>query len=355
MTNTRRPPNRSTSTGAAIADAASEHASPGARTTPSGSRITIRDVARSAHVSIGTVSRALNGRPGVHPDTRRRVMAAVAELGFDPDQAARELSNRRPVRVGLSVARGFRRLIPFFVLFKEHLLDGLASGGFRVHDVPTGADGLPTAEADLYLLFGAHADDPRIAHLEAQERPFILVGHRKGVRSVAADDVQGGRLAAEHLLRLGHRDILHLTGALSSQAFFDRARGFGAALADADVDVGKPSICEDPSALAAYRAFRTLLESGARPTAVFAATDEMAVGCQAAAVDAGLAIPGDLSVVGFDDMPEVGFDLTTVRQDIGELARITIDLLHEALADAPVRSAFLPVHLVTRGSTAERR
>jgi LacI family transcriptional regulator len=318
-------------------------------------RVTIRDVARAAGVSTGTVSRALNGRAGVHPDTRRRVSAAVAELGFDPDQAARELSNRRPVRVGLSVAQGQRRLIPFFVLFHEHLLDALASSGFRVHDVPTGPDGLPTEEADVFVLLGAHPDDPRLAHLAGLGCPFVLIGHRRGVRSVAADDALGGRLAAEHLLRLGHRDLLHVTGDLHSQAFADRAGGFAQGLRAAGIEPPKPLVCDDLSALGAYRALRRRLESGRRPSAVFAATDEMAVGCRAAALDAGMAVPIDLSVVGFDDMPEIGAELTTVRQDIREVARVAVELLHEALRGEPVRTARLPVHLITRGSTAERR
>jgi LacI family transcriptional regulator len=320
-----------------------------------GARATIRDVARLANVSIGTVSRALNGRSGVHPDTRTRVLAAVEALGFDPDPSARELSNRRPLRVGLSVAYGHRRLTPFFVLFLEHLTAGLASGGFRVHDVPTASDGLPADDAEAFVLLGAHPDDPRIPHFEALGLPFVLIGHRAGCRSVAADDEAGGRLAAEHLLRLGHRDLLHVTGDLHQQAFADRARGFAGALRDAGLEPSRPITCDELSALGAYRALRRHLEAGLRPTAVFAATDEMAWGCQVAAADLGLSVPLDLSLVGFDDMPEVGETLTTVRQDIAALARSTVDLLHDALAGKPARVVRLPVHLIVRGTTAERR
>jgi LacI family transcriptional regulator len=318
-------------------------------------RATIRDVARLAEVSIGTVSRTLNGRSGVHPDTRRRVLAAVETLGFDPDPSARELSNRRPLRIGLSVAHGHRRLTPFFVLFLEHLTGHLASGGYRIHDVPSGRDGLPAEEADAFVLLGAHPDDPRIPHLEADGRPFVLIGHRAGCRSVAADDEAGGRLAAEHLLRLGHRDLLHVTGDLHQQVFADRSRGFAAALADAGIVPGRPLASDELSALGAYRALRRHLEGGGRPTAVFAATDEMAWGCRSAAHDLGLSVPLDLSLVGFDDLPEVGESLTTVRQDIGALARVTVELLHEALAGEPARSVRLPVTLTVRGTTAERR
>jgi LacI family transcriptional regulator len=319
-------------------------------------RPTIRDVARHAGVSVGTVSRALNDRAGVHPDTRRRVRDAVAALGYAPDQAARELAIRRPVTVGLSVAHGHRRLTPFFVVFLEHLLDGLASSGLRVRDVPTGPDGLPTEETDAVVLLGAHPDDPRITHLQALGRPFVLVGHRDGVRSVAADDVAGGRLAAEHLLRLGHRSLLHVTGDPHGQAFGDRHRGFREALAAAlGADRTAPVlVCDDLTTLGAYRALRRYLADAPAPTAIFAATDELAVGCLAAAADLGLRVPHELSVIGFDDLPEIGAGLTTIRQDFGALARVTIDLLLEGLRGDPVRAVRLPVHLLARGTTAER-
>jgi len=334
-------------------------------------RPTIRDVATAASVSIGTVSRVLNGRSGVHPATRRRVTQAVDALGYDPDRAARELSNRRPITVGLSVARGHKRLIPFFVLFLEHLLDELATGGLRVRDVPTNADGLPSYETDALILLGAHPDDPRITHLQAVGKPFVLVGHRQGVRSVAADDVAGGRLAAEHLIRLGHVKLLHVTGDLHSQAFVDREAGFSQAVTEAGLEEPRLVECDDLTALGAYRAVRQAIEgSGARGTnpstgsvvvgrggysAIFAATDEMAVGCLAAMSDLGLRVPADVSIVGFDDMPEIGEALTTVRQDIANLARVTVELLKEGLRGESVRSARLPVQLIVRGTSAERR
>ena len=316
--------------------------------------VTIHDVAAAAGVSIGTVSRVLNHRSGVSPATREMVRAAVARLGYQPDRAARELSNRRPVTVGLSTAYGHRRLIPFFMLFLEHLMDELATSGLRLRDVPTGRDGLPAEPADAYMLFGAHPDDPRVADLQSRGVPFVLIGHQDGVRSVAADDVAGGRRAAEHLLRLGHTRALHVTGELGSQAMADRAAGFLAAYAEAGAPEPRVLECDDLSALGAYRAVARDLADSAY-TAVFAATDELANGAIAALADAGLRVPSDVSVVGFDDMPEVGEDLTTVRQDIAAIARTAVELLHEALNGAPVRGVRVPVSLVVRGTTAERR
>jgi len=318
-------------------------------------RATIHDVADHAGVSIGTVSRALNDRRGVHPDTRRRVLASAAALAYDPDKAARELSNRRAVDIALSVAHGYRRLTPFFGLFLQHLAEHLAIEGLRVREVASGSDGLPVRDADAFVLLDAHPDDPRLEHLARLGRAFVLVGHAQGVRCVAADDEAGGRIAAEHLLRLGHTDSVHLTADLHAQAFADRARAFTAAFEAGGAGPATTIVADDASTLGGYRAMRTHLEGGARPGAVFAATDELAIGCITAAADLGLRVPSDLSVVGFDDLPEIGTRLTTVRQDIALLARETVTLLHEALAGAEVRAVRLPVTLVSRGTTAERR
>ena len=318
-------------------------------------RATIHDVAEHAGVSIGTVSRALNDRGGVHPDTRRRVLASAAALAYDPDKAARELSNRRAVDVALSVAHGYRRLTPFFGLFLQHLSERLATEGLQVREVASGSDGLPVRDADAFVLLDAHPDDPRIEHLTRLGRAFVLVGHAHDVRCVAADDEAGGRIAAEHLLRLGHVDSVHLTADLHAQAFADRAHGFATAFDAAGAGQATTIIADDASTLGGYRAMRAHLEGGARPGAVFAATDELAIGCITAAADLGLRVPSDLSVVGFDDLPEIGARLTTVRQDIALLARETVALLHEALAGAQIRSVRLPVTLVSRGTTAERR
>ena len=324
---------------------------------PDSKNVTIHDVANATGVSIGTVSRALNDRGGVSATTRTRVLAAVESLGYQPDRAARELSNRLPVTVGLSTAFGHRRLIPFFMLFLEHLMEELASSGLRLRDVPTGPDGLPAESMDAYMLFGAHADDPRIADLERRGTPFVLVGQRNGVRCVAADDVAGGRLAAEHLLRIGHRHALHVTGARNSQALGDRADGFMQAYAAAEAPPPRLIECDEISSLGAYRAMARDLRNRqtADYTAVFAATDELALGVITALDDVGMRVPADVSVVGFDDMPETGERLTTVRQDIAAIAKTAVALLHEALNGAPVRGVRVPVSLVVRGTTAERR
>lgn len=317
--------------------------------------MTIQDVARGARVSTGTVSRVLNDRPGVSDATRREVQGTIARLGYRPDHAARTLS-RQAVRIGLSLATGARRLTPFFMLFLEHLIAELQQDGYRFEEVPAGSDGLPRWLTDGMLLHGVHDDDPRLPYLRKRGVPFVVVGHAAGAPWVMPDDRGGAREATRHLLALGHREVLHLSGHMSQQAFQDRYQGYRDACSEAGVQPQRALLLEhDVGALAAYRAVRRAYEQGASATALFAASDEMASGAVAALEDLGKNVPLDVSVVGFDDLPEVGGSLTTVRQDIGKITATAVALLREGLRGAPLRTVTVPVQLVVRGTTARRK
>jgi LacI family transcriptional regulator len=319
-------------------------------------RSTIADVAQAARVSTGTVSRVLNDRPGVRPETRRAVLAAIDSLDYRPDAAARTLSIRRAARIGLNMAPGSRRLTPFFMLMLESLIGELSADGYLLQEVANRSDGLPEHLTDAFVLFGAHDDDARLPYLNEREIPFVLLGHADNVRWVMPDDYDGGLQATSHLIRLGHRRILHLSGLVNNQAFGDRYGGHCQALRDAGLPIEPELLADgDFSMLGGYRAVRSAIERGLDFTAVFAASDEMAVGAIAAIEDAGLRVPFDISVVGFDDLPEIGETLTTVRQDIPRLAAIAVELLKGAIAGRESAHAVVPVRLVTRGTTARRR
>jgi LacI family transcriptional regulator len=319
-------------------------------------RITIQEVAARAGVSTGTVSRVLNNRSGVHALTKQTVLTTIAKLGYKPDQAARELSFRQSPRIGLSVASGNRRLIPFFMLFLEHVIDELQNDGYRLEEIPTRTDGLPERLTDGMILFGAHDDDPRIPYLQKNHIPFVLIGHSEGIRWVMPDDFQGGLEATRHLIRLGHQHIAHVSGLMNNQAFQDRYRGFQQALTEAKLKA-KPELLLDGdfTTLGAYRAVRKACEKGLNFSALFAASDEMAIGGIAALEDMGLKVPLDVSVVGFDDLPEIGEKLTTVRQDIHTMAARAVTLLKEGLQGQGIRHEIIPVQLIVRGTTARKR
>ena len=321
-------------------------------------KATIADVAKAAGVSTGTVSRVLNERPGVKAQTKTQVLATIEELGYKPDAAARELSANQGKRIGLHVATGERRmvLIPYFMLFLEHLVEELQNDGFRLHEIPSRPDGLPEYLTDGVVLLGAYEDDPRVTYLQKEEVPFVLVGHSDEVRSVAPDDFDGGKQAARHLLKLGHTDIVHVSGFTNSQASFDRYEGFKRVLGEAGLEFPEGNLLDGEfTSLGAYRALRKAYERGLRFSAVFAASDEMALGVIAALEDVGLRAPADVSVVGFDDLPGVAPNLTTVRQDIAQIAAASVTLLQEGLRGEPVRSQVMPVQLVVRGTSSRKR
>ena len=320
----------------------------------SNSHVTIQDVAKAAGVSTGTVSRVLNDRAGVRKTTRGIVLEAIKTLNYRPDQSARQLSFRQATRIGLHI-RGVRRLTPFYMLFLEHLMAELSSDGYRLEEIPSRSDGLPEYLTDGLVLFGAHDDDPRIKVLKDSGVPFVLVGHQEGTRWVSPDDFDGGLTATEHLLRLGHRQIVHVTGAMQGQGEHDRYQGYKEALARAGLEAERKFVLGgDYTTLGAYRVVRKAVEGGLAFSALFAASDEMAVGAMAALEDVGLNVPADVSVVGFDDLPEVGQKLTTVRQDIAQIASTTVTLLKEGLRGEAVRHEIVPVSLVVRGTTAKR-
>lgn len=321
---------------------------------PASDRITIHDVAEGARVSTGTVSRVLNNRPGVNPRTKARVLEAMQSLGYRPDQAARELSFAQNRTIGLHVGSPVERNRPFFAQFLSHISRELRDSGFRFEEIRSRPDGMPEQIPDGLVLFGAHEADPRIPELRANSVPTVLLGRHNEVSCVAADDADGGRQVAEHLVRLGHTSFACILGGLHSQGEFDRLTGFRGGLARHGFELSNEMILDGEfTSLGAYRAMRRALERGLSVSAVFAASDEMAIGAMAAAEDHGVRVPLDLSVVGFDDMEGIAGDrLTTVRQSIADLAHSAVELLREQLAGGERRSITLPVTLIVRTSTA---
>ena len=316
-------------------------------------KLTIQHIAVRAGVSKGTVSRVLNARTTVAESTRVRVLAVMDELGYRPDPAARELSLRTKHTLGLSLARADRRLAPYFVLFRQALLRELQELGIPVEELDedlASSKRLPSA----MLVLSAEARDPRLEFLLEQGVPTVLVGHHQSLSCVAPADEDGAYQATRHLLELGHRDIALLSGLESRQGVMDRELGFARALDE--YGLGKPSsatrLVGNFELLGGYRAVRRAWEGGQRFSALFCESDEMAVGAIAALEDLGIGVPQDVSIVGFDGMPELPYHLTTVAQDIPSIARGAVELLLEALQDLPARRIINPVSLVVGDTTA---
>lgn len=314
---------------------------------------TITDVARLSGVSTGTVSRVLNQRPGVHPETRARVLEVVQKLGFVPMQAARELTGHTDT-VGILLAPGTRRYIPYFIHLFEHLNEALWRDSLQLTETPVDKVGLPLEPARGYILLGAHDHDPRIEYLHSNQIPFVLIGVYPHSFWVSPDDENGSLEATRHLLELGHTQLVHLTGDVSFQAGRERFQGFKRALEHKGLTYNPEQLLNgDFTSLGAYRVITKCWNRGQHFTGIVAASDEMAVGAVAALEDLGVKVPLEVSVVGYDDLPEVGENLTTMRQDISEIARTAVRLLKEAIAGVKPYGIRSPVRLVVRKTTSQ--
>lgn len=325
---------------------------------------TISEVARQAGVGVATVSRVLNGSPAVREETRRRVLDAIAALGYAPNPAARALSTGRSLSIGV-IAPFFTR--PSVMERLRGVSRVLTGAGYRLvlfdverpgHDsesfrtLPGGLDGL--------LSISLCPPDADLARFEAAGMPVVLVDHAdRRLPGVYTDDVEGGSLATEHLLSLGHRriaflgDFEHNYHGFTSSAM--RRSGYERALAAAGLAVDPELVRRAPHGREPAAAqTRELLLAEQPPTAVFAASDTQALGVLEAAESLGVAVPGDLAVVGYDDIELARYaGLTTVAQPLEESGECGAELLLAALDGAVTAGSQLPVELVVRSTTAQ--
>lgn len=340
---------------------------------------TIFDVARLAGVSHQTVSRVLNDLPNVRPATRQRVEQAITQLRYTPSQAARSLVTRRSRTIGLittggpdygpsSTALGFNeaaRDARYAVSMASMLESDPAS-------LRQAVDLLLRQNVEAIVLIAAHRgalDAVRGIELGV---PLVAVEstHRDGFHRVSIDQYQGARILVDHLVGLGHRRIAHLAGPADSVDALERVRGWRDALSEHGL-VAREPLVGDWTPASGFRLGRELVadlgvgddddgRSGERVgelfTAVFAANDQMALGVIHALSERGLRVPGDVSVVGFDDIPEAEHfapPLTTMRQDFPELGRTIMSTLLEVLSDADSVGVRRSVpQLIVRESTA---
>lgn len=332
-------------------------------------RPNIADVARVAGVSKGAVSFALNDRPGVAESTRARILAVAAELGWTPSHRARALSSSRAMTVGLVVARAPETLgaDPFFPAFIAGIETSLAERGqaLLLQVVPDQESERLSYEAlassgrvDGVFLTDLRVEDPRPALLKSLGLPTVVIAPNPIEGSwpvVAVDDRPGIADAVEHLARLGHRRIAHVTGPVEFVHTRSRHEAWAGALAAAGLAEGF-SVNSDFSPAGGAHATSQLLDSPEPPTAIVYANDLMAIAGMAAAQTRGLHVPHDLSVTGFDDTVIAGHlrpPLTTVRTDVFGWGRAAAEcLLRLVDGDQCPDVTLPPPQLVLRASTA---
>jgi DNA-binding LacI/PurR family transcriptional regulator len=326
----------------------------------------IRDVARAAGVSYQTVSRVLNNHPSTRPETRQRVLDAVHALGFRPNLAARRLATKRSFTIGVVITVNGSYYGPTSSI--SAIEDAAREAGYAtLLASPRSNDEGALSEAIEHLIGEAVegivvlAPQTRTAEVIAgigTTVPVVLLQSDRAGSSpgLSVDNELGGALVARHLLGLGHRRLAMVVGPQDWSEAQARQRGFEAALAESGLS--PVAVSEgDWSAESGYEAFRRLAPHDF--TGVFCANDQMALGLIHAAFDRGITVPRDLSVVGFDDVPESAHylpPLTTIKQDFEILGRRSIQSLLGEVEGAPA-SFDTPVRpsLVTRASTLPLR
>ncbi|HRO95016.1 LacI family DNA-binding transcriptional regulator [Citricoccus sp.] len=306
--------------------------------------VTIRDVARAAGVSISTVSRVLDDRhpPSTSPSAER-VRAAATELGYRPDAYASGLRRQHSRTVGVLVPRLSDTVMAMF--FEEVARACAAQAGFAIvattEDRPeaerAAAETLLRQRVDGLILTTARLDDPFAAELRTQGVPHVLALRTDHVSPTAAgDDELGGYLATRHLLDLGHRQIALVAGPSYASTAVARQAGYRRAMAEAGLADVEHLIHESTFGMdSGETAARAILTGPDRPTAIFAVNDNTAIGVLAAAQAAGLSVPDDLSVVGYNDIPvsaRLPVALTSVRVPFDRIATHAVDLLTQQLA-----------------------
>lgn len=330
--------------------------------------VTIADVAKHAGVGLGTVSRVLNGSPQVRDATRMKVEDSIDTLGYRPNPLARSLSLGRGHTVGV--------IVPFFthpsaVERLRGVVAALADSGYDLvlfnvsspfhPDEPFHAlTGPHRADGLLVMSLPAPAND--LERLSRARVPVVLVDTRaEGVTVVVSDDRTGGRLAVEHLIELGHRDIAYIgedpANAFGFTATAEREQGYRDVLGERGIRVRPSLVCHGPHDHEVAKSLAIeLLSRPEPPTAIFASSDVQALGALAAAAALGRTVPAELSVIGYDDIDMSAYaGLTTVRQplfDSGFLAaRLLLDALDGGGPPAPGVTE-LPIELVPRSTTS---
>ena len=336
----------------------------------SGNAVTLRDVARLAGVHPGTVSRALNAetRALVNEETAQRVVQAAQQLGYRPNPIARGLKTNRSYTIGVLIPDLTNPLFPPIARGIEDRLDDdgytplIASTDNDPERERVDFEAMRARQVDGFITATARADHALLDDITAAGLPIVLVNRRLidgGLPAASVDDHEGMRLAVDHVVELGHTRIAHIagsqrlsTGYYRHQGFVDTMRAHGLE-PDRNLVVFSEAFTEPEGA----RLCRELLDGETRPTAILAANDLLALGCYDVLAERGLSCPGDVSVVGFNDMrfaDRFAPPLTTVRLPHYEIGAASAGLLLERLQNpaAPVRQVLLAPTLVVRASAA---
>jgi LacI family transcriptional regulator len=331
--------------------------------------ITIKDVAEQAGVSIQTVSRVINNRPDVSPETRQNIRATIDKLGYQPFANARGLAAKRTYTLGLvtgdfsdpwfsQVATGAEREV------QEHGYYFMLGNSNCAPDEELKFLRLLTerhVEGVLFVRANYENENDHLNRLQEYGIPVVTVGYLwpdSGLAMVDVDNIGGGRKATDYLIGLGHRHIAMLTGPTKWKSVHDRTEGYLQALENAGIPIRQELICKgDWLHRSGYEHTRELIEKKIPFTAIFAHNDRIARGAIYALHQAGLRVPEDVSIIGYDDVPEAEFadpPLTTIKQPMAEVGQAATRFLIQWIEDPAIipKQVLFDTSLIIRSSCA---
>lgn len=308
-------------------------------------KATIHEAAKIAGVSIASVSRALNNKPGLSEKTRKKILSICQELGFVPSTSARELTGSHKNTIAISL--GPRDFYPsrYLGMLWPSLSTAIRNSGRNL--LPASFDEVDLEQVGGAILLGITHNDPRIEVCKTMNLPFVCIGMSEGSFWVAPDDFNGGREATQHLVDKGLTNICFVTPTTYGDGYQFRHQGYMSVMASNGLPVRELRTGSDPlGEIAAYRYFMNIDKIQLEAYQGFVCEcDETALGVIAALKDRGYTLPTDFSVVGYDGLPGISRELTTIQQDIDKIAARVASMLERAmLLEQPIGS-IVPVSL----------
>ena len=301
---------------------------------------TIKDVAKLAGVHASTVSRVINNDSRISEKTKNRVLLIINKLGYTPNAVARGLKTKRTYTLGMLIPDITN---PFFAEIVRGVEDAANKNSFNVILCNTDdklkkekiyLEILKGKRVDGFILGTAHVKDKSILELEKKKFPYILISRnieKLNKNCIIVDDVEGGIMATEYLIKMGHRRIAHITGPLKTRSALNRLKGYKLALKKHDIEYSDELVGEgDFRIKGGYQVMKRFLKLAEPPTAIFAANDLLALGAMQVIQKKNFRIPEDFSVIGFNDIKLASFvypPLTTIRQPMLEMGGLAVKTL----------------------------
>ena len=336
-------------------------------------KLTLEEIGKLAGVSRSTVSRVINAQPDVKDQIRERVLKVIEETGYIPNPAARSLAMHRSGILGLVIPRRVATLFgdPYFSRLTQGITQACYSQGYMLSlflfyskedEQMALSHILQNSYLDGVIVQATTDSDPVIPHLHKSSMPFLVLGRLNQMEAtisyIDVDNVSGAYKATTHLIELGYRRIAHIAGVLDNRPALDRKAGYERALREHNLPIDQDLIVEGYfNEEGGYSSIEKLLPE--KPDAIFVASDMMAFGAVRAIKDAGLVVPDDIAVVGFDDLPPSRRSdpmLTTIRQPILRFGASAVDVLIEIInsRNKPPRQTLFDTELIIRDSCGEK-